>query len=389
MIKFGIILLFCLTVSACELFIGVDGKRNDGFVNFDYVRDRISSSYALLEWKEQKNNFRWDVVAREERKRIKSEMPAEELMRVLAKDLLGKLKDAHVYFRLPPGSRLNGVTYEQDRFLGYYSGFVYFEGDNTARNKLIEHYFTPNTHGYSKKRIMLYGKIKQSKTINKSVGYLHIGSFIDSSEDNSASFTTLQPWARDIDGILAKLINTDGLVLDLRQNEGGYPGNMLWIAGRFARTEKHFMNTHMKNGPNRSDFAPAHKWRVTPQGSRRYTKPIVLLTDGGTGSNGEYFTLAMRGFDYVTHIGQNTQGIMGYIMSFEIPNGWALNYTTGYSEGVIGKDSGKNYEQDGIPPKIVISKSDVENTAGYDEATGGGEVDPILDKAIEHLLKKL
>lgn len=65
MIKFGIILLFCLIVSACELFIGVDGKRNDGFVNFDYVRDRISSSYALLEWKEQKNNFRWDKVARE------------------------------------------------------------------------------------------------------------------------------------------------------------------------------------------------------------------------------------------------------------------------------------------------------------------------------------
>ena len=46
---------------------------------------------------------------------------------------------------------------------------------------------------------------------------------------------------------------------------------------------------------------------------------------------------------------------------------------------------GKNYEQDGIPPKIVISKSDVENTAGYDAATG--EVDPILDTAIEHLLK--
>ena len=79
-----------------------------------------------------------------------------------------------MYFRLPPGSRLNGVT--QDHFLGYDSGFVYFEGDDTARQKLIDHYFVRGTHGYSKKNIMLYGQIKQSKT--KSVGYLHIGSTV-------------------------------------------------------------------------------------------------------------------------------------------------------------------------------------------------------------------
>ncbi len=384
-------LLLCILIvflSSCELFIGIDGKRLDGFVNFDYVRNRITNSYALLDWKENKNNFSWDKVTRIARKRVSAEMSAPQLMKVL-RDTLATLKDAHVYFRLHNDTSLRTGTYHRPRFQGTHSGFVSYLQSNIspAREKLAQHYLIENTQDGSKKNIMMYGKLKASKAKSKRIGYLHIHSFIDDS-DNSANFTTLQSWAHKIDDIVAKLMDTEGLILDLRQNGGGYPGNMLWIAGRFAKSKKHFMNTYMKKGPGRKDFAKPYKWYVEPQGPRQYTKPIVLITDGGTGSNGEYFTLAMRSFDYVTHFGQNTMGIMGYIMSFEMPNGWGFNYTTGYSVGFAPDNKEINYEQDGIPPESTMEYAKIVGTSGH-ERNGGGSVDPMLDKAIDILVGKL
>ena len=380
MIRLFFLCVLVLVLSTCDLFMGIDEERFDGFVNFDYVSDRITTSYGLLSWKENKNNFRWDDVRRNARRHIRKTMSPEDLINVL-KNMLGEFKDAHIYFRLPDGTRLYPVVYHTKRFEESYSGF--------DLSRVLYHYLAPNTRGNSMKNMMWYGRLDDSRTSSKKkIGYLYISSFIMTEELDGIK--TLQPWARDIDGIVAELINTDGLILDLRQNGGGFPGNMLHIAGRFAKSRKHFMNTYMKNGPGRDDFADPYKWYVEPGGPRQYTKPIVLITDGGSGSTSEYFTLAMRSFDYVTHFGQNTLGMMGYVMSIEMPNGWGLNYSTGYSVGFTAQNKEINYEQDGIPPKNsknYMSYTEVQNTAGYVE--GSGEIDPMLDKAITVLLGKL
>ncbi len=314
-----IILCVCIaTLSTCELFMGIDEKRMDGFVNFDYVRDRISDSYASLAWKEAKNDFSWNKVMRSARSRISSDMSSHELMDVL-KDVLARLKDAHISFSLGHGTN---IQYGHKLFHPYIANRSYRRTSGFTKNapdRVYQYYLQSTLRDYGTNKVMMYGAIVDDKAQGKNLGYVYIRTFADNKD---LKLTTVQKWAHDIDAIVSRLAYTDGLILDIRQNPGGYPGNMLHIVGRFVKERKHFMDMYMKNGPGRNDFAAPYAWHAEPQGPRQYTKPIVLITDGGTGSNGEYMTLALRRFDYVTHVGQATKGITGYMMVAQMPNGW-------------------------------------------------------------------
>ena len=100
---------------------------------------------------------------------------------------------------------------------------------------------------------------------------------------------------------------------------------------------------------------------------------MVVLTDEFTVSAGEIFTLNMRSFEQVTHIGDTTAGAHSDVGPARfLPNGWTYEYS-------IMKyllPDGSSLEGMGIAPDIYI-----QNTM---QDIGNGE-DKVLEYAIEYL----
>lgn len=85
-----------------------------------------------------------------------------------------------------------------------------------------------------------------------------------------------------------------------------------------------------------------------------YTKPVVLLTDALTISAAEIFTLNMKAFEQVTHIGDTTSGAHSDVGPARfLPNGWTYEYST---MKYLMPD-GKSLEGIGIAPDIYVQNS--------------------------------
>jgi C-terminal processing protease CtpA/Prc len=171
------------------------------------------------------------------------------------------------------------------------------------------------------------------------VGYIYISGFAKGGTGTAQS----QDWARAIDGIIDSLSGTKAVVLDIRRNRGGLQSNVDYIAGRFAGEKKDYVEVRAKNGPGRNDFSSPITHAIKPAGTR-YTKPIVLITNGQTISGGEWFTLALRTQDHVTHTGSKTNGAISLSLERALINGWI------YSVSVqkVTDMAGNCYEGTGI-----------------------------------------
>jgi C-terminal processing protease CtpA/Prc len=127
-----------------------------------------------------------------------------------------------------------------------------------------------------------------------------------------------------------------------------------------------------KIGPGKDDFSPLRTWHLEPQGDRRFTGPIVLLTSDSVFSGGEAFALAIRELPHVTIVGDRTNGIFSYTLDKKLPNGWkyCLSHQVYYSADMVC------YEGEGVPVDIELrnKRRDIERG-----------VDPLIVHALKVL----
>ena len=207
-----------------------------------------------------------------------------------------------------------------------------------------------------------YGAAIDYGTLAGNLGYIHLGDFIPS-----------RKYFEDaLDQIIAKLKDTDGLVIDIRDNPGGNDVAAQYVAGRFAAERKLYMNVRKKSGPGPNDFTQAIPWHVEPTGGTRYTKPIVLLTSRWTQSAGETFTLAMQELTNVTQLGDFTSGAFSDNIARELPNGWFCFMSIGDYRAA----DGESYEGIGVKPDLWLVNSKQDILSGKDRT---------LEKALELL----
>jgi C-terminal processing protease CtpA/Prc len=193
-----------------------------------------------------------------------------------------------------------------------------------------------------------YGKI------NDRIGYIRMDVFDDAIDYADEAFNE----------ILKIMNETSGIVFDIRKLEGGDDRLARYIAGRFASEKKLYMTSRKRNGPDHGDFDSEIRWFVNPEGSFRYTKPVMLLTGRFTASAGETFTLAMNMNDNVTQIGDTTLGAFSDIMTMELPNGWIQAIPV----GDYRNSQGISLEGVGIAPAIFARSTKNETLAGIDRA---------------------
>ena len=169
--------------------------------------------------------------------------------------------------------------------------------------------------------------------------------------------------ADELDAQIGDILAQDpkGIVLDLRNNPGGYLDVVVDVASRFIDEGQTIVIED--SGKEQKTYAA--------NGNKRFDKlPIAVLVNGGSASASEILAGALKDHKIATLVGKTTFG-KGLVQGItDLKDGSALKIT-------VAKwltPNGGSINKDGIAPDIEVEYTDADYQAGKD---------PQLDKALE------
>lgn len=178
-----------------------------------------------------------------------------------------------------------------------------------------------------------------SKVMPNNIGYIQLTTFI--SNDASREFRLA----------LQKLANTNGLIIDLRDNPGGLLSNALEIADMLLESGS-IVSTIGRHGKH-TDVASGDP--VTHQ-------PIVVLVDEDSASASEILAGALKDNRRAVVIGTRTYG-KGLVQEINrLPGGAAVHITVSKYYTPSGSDINKV----GVAPDIQVNKKEEQMKAAID-----------------------
>jgi carboxyl-terminal processing protease len=159
------------------------------------------------------------------------------------------------------------------------------------------------------------------------------------------------------------LESPDGIVLDMRNNPGGYLDTAVDVAGEWLEHEL-VVEERFGDGTEKGHQS---------DGSAKFADmPTVVLVNGGSASASEIVAGALQDWGAATVVGEQTYG-KGSVQDYEeFEDGSALKLTV----ALWYTPKGRSIDKDGIKPDIEVKSSpdDFDN-----------DLDPQMDKAIELL----
>jgi len=189
------------------------------------------------------------------------------------------------------------------------------------------------------------------------------------------SFNGRMEIADEFDIALERLKNTPGLVIDIRENTGGFGTAQPRIVGRFLSRRTRVAVSYKKSGPEHADFAKRDTY-FNPSGDWQYTKPVALLINSITGSAADLFACYMTSTGRPITVGATTHGnLTGVGVYVVLP----CNLVVRVSNGYVCDASGKIIEGNGNVPQIhaELTIADVINGT-----------DSVLERAVQSLRQK-
>jgi retinol-binding protein 3 len=142
-------------------------------------------------------------------------------------------------------------------------------------------------------RMMNYG-VDKVDHLSPNIGYLKVSGF-------PPSFLVAAKYGEAMD----KLADTDGLIVDLRDNGGGGPQAVALLVSYFVDQP-----TRLTDMWDRDSGITIQQWTDDKLAGKRYggKKPVFILAGPGTMSAGEDFTYTMQALKRATVIGERTWG---------------------------------------------------------------------------------
>lgn len=194
------------------------------------------------------------------------------------------------------------------------------------------------------------GKIAWFTTDNN-IGYLLIDSMSEYSNEQSGVFSGMDAdiaiAETTINEALQDLTNTDGLVIDVRFNDGGHDQVSLAFVRHFI---SHPQVVYSKFAGSGALQTPRKAVVLEPADNNIYLKPTAVLVSGDTVSAAEVFTLSMASLSQVAIVGEPTAGAFSDILLKRLTSDIAF----GISNETYLDVQGNNYEGIGIPADIVV-----------------------------------
>ncbi len=320
-------MLFCLS---CEQILLDSPPENTNAENFDILWQVMNERYSFFDYKK----IDWDSVKNVYRP-IALQAQNETMLYDVMAAMLNTLRDGHVNLRTP---------FDISRYLPYLEAPSNYSFDILERNYLGDYRIT----GYL-----------LNQEIN-GVGYIHYRSFTS---------TILES---ELDLVVERFKSLPGVIIDIRNNEGGNPENGLKIAARLIEERTKIYSYQTKNGPGPNDYSPQKEVFLNPNTeSPHFEGRVVVLTNRKVYSAGSYFSAYIKAIDGAILMGDDTGGGSGVPAGYELPNGWYFNYSSTIGSTV----NGLNFEA-GVPVDIRVQMTPDDVAEGKD---------PILERAIEYI----
>jgi C-terminal processing protease CtpA/Prc len=182
------------------------------------------------------------------------------------------------------------------------------------------------------------------------IGYLRIHNFVDK-EDFKPSF----------ESAFSRILNTDGLIIDVRENFGGSTQITYYVLQHFTNSPFQLANwkTPMHIAAHKA-WGKSQQWHevegktVEPLDDRAiYTKPVNVIADESSFSGAEDFCAEFLTMKRGKLVGKRTAGSSGSPLMFDLPGG-------GLALVCTKKDvfpDGTEYIGFGIAPDVQVQAS--------------------------------
>jgi len=185
---------------------------------------------------------------------------------------------------------------------------------------------------------------QQAKRLDGNIGYLKMSAFSDADLGGPT-----------VAGAMAFLANTDALIIDLRENSGGYAAMVTLLASYFFSGEPavHLNDLEWRRAGTREYTLT--QWWVFPSvpGPRYVGKEVYVLTGHDTRSAAEEFAYDLQTQKRATIVGETTWGGANPGEVLRLGDHFQVFMPTGHAVNPITKT---NWEGLGVKPDIEVSK---------------------------------
>lgn len=128
--------------------------------------------------------------------------------------------------------------------------------------------------------------------------------------------SSLKRW--EVSGMIDSIFRVKYLIVDARE----YPNTTIDLLCSWLMPQsKPFLSFKRLNQNHFGDFCINDTIYTTFNSTNPFTGKLILLTNAGTASQGEYSVMALKQHPNATQIGMPTGGMMGFTMSFYLPGG--------------------------------------------------------------------
>ncbi|QZT35597.1 S41 family peptidase [Halosquirtibacter xylanolyticus] len=297
----------------------------------------------------------WDAVYEKYRSRIDKQTNDEILYQILTEIEQKELKDGHSYIAQ---TKEYLISYQPKR-VGFDDSYLVSERYYTNEVDILD----------SKMEFIEYGFVKPELTVGSGlIGYLRVKAFMPDNELQSFG-----QFKSEVDKAMNLLRSTSSIIIDVRNNRGGYSPWSEYLAGYFTLTSGEYMIEKVRYNDNRMDLKVIkNSFVVSTSSNFVYDGNCTVLMNRLTASAAEIFVVAMKRLSQVTTIGTRTFGIFSPSMYRELVNGWYVRIPV----SDVRLPNGISYEGVGISPDIKMKNVSLSSFE-----------DPALIKAINHANK--
>jgi C-terminal processing protease CtpA/Prc len=181
------------------------------------------------------------------------------------------------------------------------------------------------------------------------------------------------------DSLFSSIGQTDGLILDVRNNGGGNGDYGYQLLGYL--TDKPFKLSRWKSlvyQPVLRAWGIETQWvtspaeEAQPNGKRLYTRPVVVLLGPRSFSAAEDFLVAFDAMDRGKLMGEASGGSTGQPLSFSLPGGGSARVCSKWDS----YPDGKEFVGVGVVPDVLVKPTVKDIQTGRD---------PVVEEAVKYL----
>lgn len=331
-LRYILIIGFLVLLCACTHRFD-DVEDNTPVGNFETLWRTLDEKYCFFE---EKPDVDWQLVHDTILPKIKS-LKSDDYLGLFDAlgGMLNLLEDGHVNLYSPFDVSVCRSWYE-----GYPENFDW----DIIQSNYLTHYRRAGA-GY-------YQAIADGE-----IGYLYCGSFETPVSASNMAY------------ILRSFKECKGLIVDVRNNGGGSMDYACQLAATFFSETREVGRWQHKNGRGHTDFSSLETMKIDKDDMpSKWLRPVIVLCNRHTYSAANFFVSAMRYADNSLVVGGISGGGGGMPMSYELPNGWIVRFSS-----IRMEDREGNSIEQGIQPRLKVNQQSATR-------------DDLIDKSVEIIL---